>query len=38
MKFGPFMFSEVFDWASQVAPVVKTLHANAETQRLEFDP
>ena len=38
MKFGPFMFSEVFYWASQVAPVVKTLHANAETQRLEFDP
>ena len=32
MKFGPFMFSEVFYWASQVAPVVKNLHVNAETQ------
>ena len=32
MKFCPFVFSKVFYWASQVAPVVKNLPANAETQ------
>ena len=28
MKFCPFVFSKVFYWASQVAPVVKNLSAN----------
>ena len=28
MKFCPFVFSKVFYWASQVAPVVKNLPAN----------